>query len=165
MNKKFLILSLLVFLFSAGNAMAYYDGPGKGRGRHGMGPDKEMRSPFGRMCFGDRDRMRDELGLSEKQIEKVSRINTRYHEMARKYREKIHPLKGELRRLLLAKEVDFNVVRKKLREISEIEIELKILMIRHRLELEKVLSPEQMKKLKRERRRHGRHGMHRGHDR
>jgi Spy/CpxP family protein refolding chaperone len=128
--------------------------------RDGPPPPPEEGDSFFHRCFGDRGFLRNNLQLSDEQIEKVAGINENFRKRHDELRERMRPRRIELKALLLAEKIDFDSVRKKLREISEIEVELKIIQIQHRLSLQEILTPEQKKQLIRERRemKH-RHGM------
>ena len=127
------------------------------------GHDKRM-GPYRGLCYGDPQFLREELNLSGEQIEKVAGINERFRKERETWYKTLKPGKDELKKLLLAENINYDEVRKKLKEISDIEIELKILQIKHRLELQKVLTPEQLDKLKNEYRHMKHRRMHRDND-
>ena len=195
-KKGFLIISTIIFSsfimvvdgFTQGkmdgnidernNRFALNDnGPGH-RYRHGkygrrFGPPGRHHRRHGRrhsLLFGDRKFLKERLKLSESQIDKMSKINIRFKKRHLALREKLAPLKIRLRRMLLENEINIRDIRRQLKKISNIKIEIKILRIKHRLAIEKILTPKQRRILKDERmhhRRHKRHRRHRGrgHDR
>ncbi len=163
MKRGALILSGLLFLLSSvsadlaaqgmmGEGHMRGRGPGFGRGPHGgpgMGPGRGEG-----MCFGDRDQMREELKITDKQIDLISGINKKFHDRLIVFRDRIRPKKEELRRLLLRDKLDLKNIRKLLKEISGLEVEIRMIRIVQRSEIEKVLTPEQRERMRRERRTH-----------
>lgn len=98
--------------------------------------------------FGDVQRLKQELGLSDAQVDKIVEINNQYEKRMLDIREKLAPKMVQLKKLLLEDEVDINAVRAKLKEIGDLRIELHILRIQHVMDIEKQLSKDQLKKLK-----------------
>lgn len=151
--KKLILLLLLLFMVQPlfaryGHGQMERD-PFMG-GRHG-GP--HHRRPW----FGDEDLMRDQLGLSEKQVQAIISINRKMRERLFALGEQIRPLKRELHRLLSKENVSMQDARRQLEKISKLEIEIRILRIEHRLQIAKILTKEQRQKLRREWRRDGPH--------
>jgi Spy/CpxP family protein refolding chaperone len=105
----------------------------------------------GRRMFGDPERMRKELDLSDEQIDKIEAINDKYFEEHKKIRDKIRPKMRTLRDLLVEDKVDLEKVRAVLKEISEYQIENRMLLIRQHIEIETVLTKEQRDKVRRDR--------------
>jgi len=136
---------LLILTLTAAGALFTVDASAY-RGR--PGPPPRNHGPF----FGDVERMRDVLDLTTKQVTQIRDINEKYRRRMEPFDKKLRPLHQQLRQLLLKKKVDINSIRRKLKEISDVEIELKILQIRHRKELKKILTSEQLEELQRERR-------------
>lgn len=99
--------------------------------------------------FGDVKFMKEKLGLSENQISKIEKINLKYRKLFLVYREKLSPKPIKLRLLLLEEKVDLKKVRLLLKEIANLQVEVRMLRIKHRLDLEKILTRDQRKKLKR----------------
>ena len=153
MKKKLILASILTLIFAVSDLSAQQHR----RWREGPPPPPEEGDPFFHRCFGDRQYLQDELNLTEAQIAEVARINTEYKKKHDELREKMVPKRYELRQLLLAEKINIESVRNKLREISDIEVELKIIQIQHRLALQKVLTPAQTKLLLKERREMKRH--------
>lgn len=98
--------------------------------------------------MGNPEVMKERLGLSDEQIDKISEINLDYKKKYLEYREKIAPKKIKLRQMLLEENVDLQVVRSLLKEISDLRLEVKMLRIKQRLDIEKILTPSQREKLK-----------------
>ncbi len=103
-------------------------------------------------CFGDRKFMRNTLNLNDGQIEQISMINDRYKGILIEFRDRLQPKKEELRGVLLTEIPDLDKVRIYLKEISEIEVELRIIKIKQSLEIEKIFTPDQRERMRKERR-------------
>jgi Spy/CpxP family protein refolding chaperone len=101
--------------------------------------------------FGDPEKMKKELGLNDEQMKKIAAINNDHHKKMLEFREKIAPKEIQLERMLLEDQVDLGKVKALLREISDLKVEVHMLMIQHRLDIEKVLTPEQKEKMKQHR--------------
>lgn len=124
------------------------DGPGpRGKGQPGKAG----------MFFGNPAMMKQELGLSDDQINRIGEINLRFRKQMLDQKEKLAPIEIRLERLLLEDNPDLANVRKSLREISDVKLEIQMLKVSHRLEIERVLTREQKSKL-REMRPHRRGG-------
>ncbi len=149
--KKFLCMLITAgaLILNTENGIAYRGRPGP---PPGMGP--RHHGPF----FGDVERMKEMLNLSDGQVKRIRNINARFRKESRSWDEKLRPQLNTLRSLLMKEKYSIPAVRAQLRKISDIEIELKILQIRHRRELRNILTPAQRQELRREmremRRRH-----------
>ncbi len=132
--------------------------------RDGPGPRGKGQPGKAGMFFGNPGMMKKNLGLTDDQINKIGEINLSYKKQMLDQREKLAPKEVQLERLLLEDSPDLGNVRKTLREISDVKLEIQMLKISHRLEIEKVLTREQKTKLREMRppRRGGPDGMHRG---
>ena len=116
-----------------------------------MYPDDPENMPMGPgMHFDDPGFMKNELGLSDEQINAVGRINQDFHNRMLQLRKKIAPERDHLRDLLRAEPVDTAEVKKILQNIGSLQTEIRYQMILHRLDIEKVLTAEQRKKLREE---------------
>lgn len=155
--KKAIISAIFIFscMILSENIMAQGRGMGPGMMRDGFdeGPPPMKDRPF----FGDPDQMKEKLKLSDSQIEAISNINEKMKDEFKKFRGEIRPKMQKLRRLIIKDDVKIDEARALLKEISEIEIEIRLLKIKHRLEIEKVLTPEQKSKMKKEVRKRHRH--------
>lgn len=149
----FIFGSLLISSIWASTADAKHDDP---LPRHG---DEEALMDEGpghrdhhreRMWFGDPEHMKKEIGLSNKQIEKIEEINLKFQKQLLEEREKMQPKRLELRKLLLEEKIDLEKVEKLLKEISEVEAEIRLARIKHRIEIEGLLTEKQKKKMKQE---------------
>jgi Spy/CpxP family protein refolding chaperone len=146
MRKRTLMVTLIVVisLITANLSAQMRD-----RGRM-MHRDGDFRHHHG-MCYGDPQHMRMNLKLTDKQIEQIGKINLKFRNILIEYRERLVPKRNMLRKFLLSDKINFNDVRTLLREISDIEIEMRIIKIKHRLEIEKVLTKTQRDRLRKER--------------
>ncbi|HNR86717.1 MAG TPA: Spy/CpxP family protein refolding chaperone [Spirochaetota bacterium] len=141
------ILSMLLCMVAIDAGAQMHD---RGRGpRHGHGPGGPGPGGEGG-CFGDPAFLRDALKLDEGQIEAVGRINREHRDELRALKERLRPLQRDLRALLLGDPVDMEKVRAMLRSVADVEIELRLARIKHRLAIEKVFTPEQREKHRRE---------------
>jgi Spy/CpxP family protein refolding chaperone len=104
--------------------------------------------------------MKERLGLSPEQMREIASMNERYHEIMTRLREKMRPLRVDLRSEMLKRDPERERIRTILEKISEVEVEIRFNRISHRLDMEKVLTPEQKRKLQYERRYHRRHQRH-----
>lgn len=116
--------------------------------RMGMGPGG-MHGPGGRgMFFGDPAIMKEKLGLSDDQVDKISKINLDYKKKLLSIREKIEPKQTKLHGILLGDNVNLKEVRALLEEISALEVEIRMLRINHRMDIEKILTASQKTQLR-----------------
>lgn len=99
-----------------------------------------------RMFFGDPLEMKEKFGLTDKQIAKISDINLKHRKLHLKIQEQEAPKRIQLKRLLLEKEIDLKKVRLILTELSKLQVESRMLRIKHRIEIEKQLTAEQRQK-------------------
>lgn len=119
----------------------------RGRGRDhrpGCGLEREG------FCFGDQDFLRKKLRLSDEQIRSVAGVNRDFAKRLGALKERITPLQRELHGLLRSDEIDLERVRGVLKQIADVEIEMRMARIEHRLAIEKVLTPEQRERHRRE---------------
>ncbi len=118
---------------------------------HHMFPDDPGRVPVGPgMFFDDPEFMKNEIGLSDEQISAVGRINSDFHKRMQDLRKKMKPERDHLRVLLRAEPVDTAEVKNILQKIGYLQTEIRFQMILHRLDIEKVLTVEQRRKLREE---------------
>ncbi len=125
-----------------------------GSQHRGRGPRR------GPMFFGNLEHMQKELGLTEKQVDSISDINIAYKKKHLDLKEKLAPKRVKLQKLLIEEKVDLTKVKKLLKEIGEIQTEKRILMIKQHLDIEKVLTKVQRKKMRARRRERFSFNMH-----
>jgi Spy/CpxP family protein refolding chaperone len=149
MKRNAFIVSLAIFsLLIAGDIHSQPAGYGDGMGR-GRGP---MRRGDGPMCFGSQEQMKEVLKLSDKQIELIGRINKEFRNSMIRLHEKMKPMQLRLKELLLSDSINYDDIRALLIKISVVEVDMRMLRIKQRNEIEKVLTKEQKDRLKSERR-------------
>lgn len=151
MKKGFLtILTIFyLFIFFSHDLQAQM---GK-RSMMGKGHMEGMKGKMGQeMCFGDKKHMRETLKLTDNQITSISKINHKYIDKLAVYRDKLEPNKILLKKLLL-NSININIVkiRNLLKKISNIEIEIRLIKILQRSEIENVFSARQRARLINER--------------
>jgi Spy/CpxP family protein refolding chaperone len=139
-----LIAAAAVLMFSQTSLYAQRGGPKEDGHRYHM---KEHYGPL----FGDPARMQKDLGLTDEQVKKIADINKSHERKMLDYREKLAPKNIQLKRLLLDETVDMARVRTLVKEIADLRADLQILRIQHRLDIEKVLTPEQKAKMRQHR--------------
>ncbi|MGJ4744731.1 Spy/CpxP family protein refolding chaperone [Leptospira sp. SA-E8] len=93
------------------------------------------------------ERFSKELSLSPEQIAKAKAATEKRMSLSRSMGEKLPALHESLRKLLESPKVDLIAVKSKLKEISDIQLELRFLHIQGRLEFESILNPDQKQKL------------------
>ncbi len=94
------------------------------------------------------EHMQKNLGLSAEQTEKVRAIMAKYDPKREALRKKIAPLYKELFELMGQDMPDRNAVKAKMQQISDIKIELRLLMLDGRTEMFQILNAEQKAKWK-----------------
>jgi len=149
MKRKAFIVSLAIFsLLIAGDTYSqpagFEDGMGRGRG--------PMHRGDGPMYFGNLEQMKEVLKLSDKQIEQIGRINQEFRDSMIRLHDKMRPMQLRLKELLLNDSISYVEIRALLIKISEVEVDMRMLRIKQRNEIEKVLTKEQKDRLKSERR-------------
>ncbi|MFC1669691.1 Spy/CpxP family protein refolding chaperone, partial [Spirochaetota bacterium] len=120
----------------------------RGHGPHGQRPCRDCRG----ICFGNPKFLKDKLNLSDKQLDTIGDINKKYRIKMLDIREKLSPMKFRLKKLLLQDNIDIKKVRNVLEEMAKLKVEIRLLRIKQRVEIEKNLTLEQRKKLRAEKR-------------
>lgn len=141
--KKLIIPLIAIFAI----ALTAPDLSARKRGRM-HGPGHIEKGHHRGMFFGDPEKMKEKLGLSDEQVTKIGEINLEYKKKLIKIREKLEPKRLKLKGMLLEDNVDLDTIRDLLKEMSELQIEIRMLRITQRLDIEKILTPEQKVKLK-----------------
>ncbi len=121
---------------------------GKKGGRHRPGPPPWAKEHHKGIFFGDPEAMKEKLGLSEDQVEKIGSINLKYKKEFLKIKEKLAPKEIKLKSMLLEDNVNLNKVRSQLKDMAGLKVELRMLRIMQRLDIEKVLTSKQKAKLR-----------------
>jgi Spy/CpxP family protein refolding chaperone len=150
-NKLYASMAIIILIFTTFNLYARNgDREKERRGR--MQNNKNFRMGPNCLLFGNLTHLKGSLNLSDTQLNKIGTINKKYQIEFLKLKEKIAPKSPRLKRLLLEKNININNVRILLKEIAEVKIEIRILRIKQRLEIEQLLSEEQKNKLRNEKR-------------
>jgi len=95
--------------------------------------------------------MRNELGMSEEQISKINRLNRFYEEEHHKKMKELEPERKRMKELLSKTEPDLEEIRKVLTKNFGTHVELRMLRIKQGIEINKILTPEQINILKKRR--------------
>ncbi|WP_246052852.1 Spy/CpxP family protein refolding chaperone [Leptospira semungkisensis] len=114
-------------------------GPGPGGPGHGHGPRREEGRDF--------EKFAKELGMTQEQIDKAKAAREKRFSTTKAMSDKLPNLHEDLRKLLESPKVDMSAVRSKLKEIGDLQLELRILHIQGRLEFESFLNHDQKQKL------------------
>jgi len=93
------------------------------------------------------DKMQKKLSLTNNQVNSIKGINGNYESKFQEQRRKMQPLRAELKQLMREENLDMRKIRAKLVEISNTEIDQKMMSIEYRTEIQKILTPDQKKKL------------------
>jgi Spy/CpxP family protein refolding chaperone len=101
--------------------------------------------------FGDFEKMCRDLELTEDQKERVEEINKNFMEKHDALYKQIKPLERKLRDELRKNAVDLVRVEKLLNQLSGPDIQRRLLIIEHRIAVEKVFTSEQQDKARRHR--------------
>lgn len=108
--------------------------------------------------------MRKHLDLTDEQTAQVRQIMEKYAPKREELMNKMEPLREELMKLMAQENPDRNAVKAKMREIGDIRIELRLLMLDGRTETFKILNDQQKEKWKKHMKRFAEEGP-RGRDR
>jgi Spy/CpxP family protein refolding chaperone len=155
---KFLVTAAALLLLVQPALYAQHGGGMKG-GRDG-GKECPMMKGHDGPVFGDPVRMQKELGLTDAQVVKIADINKEHKKKMLGYKEKLAPMKIQLKRQLLEDNVDMAKVRALIKDMSDLKVELQVLRIQHRLDIEKTLTLEQKAKMRAHRQQMMKGGMH-----
>lgn len=116
--------------------------PGEGKS---MMMEKRMNRAPGMRCMNPM-MMKTHLGLSDDQAGKIDAIRLDYSKKILEYREKAAPKKIAVRRLLLEDNVDITRIRSLVKELGDLNVEMRMLKIQEHLDTDKVLTPAQRTK-------------------
>lgn len=101
----------------------------------------------GRICMQS-GMLKQALSLSQDQAVKIDEINLEYRKKILEFREKIAPRKIALQRTLLEDIIDLSQARIMVREIADLNVEVRMLKIQKCADIAKVLTPEQRTRLR-----------------
>ena len=94
------------------------------------------------------EHMQKNLNLSAEQTEQIRAIMKKYQPQREALVQKLRPLNKELFELMAQEEPNRNAIKAKMQQISDIRIELRLLMLDGRTETFKVLNADQKAKWK-----------------
>lgn len=94
------------------------------------------------------DKFEKTLALSHEQKIKLDEINKRYEGQIHTIEEKMKPLHEAIRTELSASTIDYAKVQNYFEQLSQPQIELKMLGLKHFDEIQGILTPEQRKKMR-----------------
>jgi Spy/CpxP family protein refolding chaperone len=134
--KKSVMTLITVFAVTVFAASAFASGPGWGRG-HGGGP-----------CYGGDVTALPELNLTADQTAKINALRETHLKDVKPLQDKMFSKRGELRLLWLQQNPDQDKILAAQKEIRTIRDQMQDKMTVHRLNVLKVLTPEQQEKLK-----------------
>lgn len=104
-------------------------------------PPPQKRDPDQTQYF-----LRNELNLSEKQVQRFEELGQQHHQQSMRIKNEIHRLKGEIMNELFLAEPDLTGIKNLAEEIGSKEAEKEILLFNHFLDLAEVCEPEQREK-------------------
>jgi Spy/CpxP family protein refolding chaperone len=134
--KKLAMTLITVVAVTAFAASAFAFGPGWGRG-HGGGP-----------CYGGDVTALSELNLTAEQTAKINSLREAHLKDVKPLQDKMFSKRGELRLLWLQQNPDQDKILAAQKEIRTVRDQMQDKMTVHRLNVLKVLTPEQQEKLK-----------------
>jgi len=132
---KKIIVALLVTGFLAIASLAMAQGWGKGPGcRMGLGPSADVYGPMGPGAG---------LNLTAEQIPKMQALQESYFKETMPLRNELMSKQLEMQGLWLQTDLDQEKILAKQKEISALKSQLQEKAIKHRLDVRKILTPEQ----------------------
>ena len=134
--KKFAItlVTVLIVAFLSSYSFAYGPGPGRGHG--------------GADCYGPDRSILSQLNLTPEQTAKINALREANMRATKPLRDKMFSKRGDLRLLWLQTNPDQNKIMAAQKEIRALRDQMQDKMTVYRLEVLKVLTPEQQEKLK-----------------
>ncbi len=157
MNKKLLIIIsgfialLAIGAFFTRNMFMYPSGDISPEGYIGRPVMPPHGNPYGKN-FCNREFMKNKLALDENQIKAVEELNIKFDKEHNKYHKELRPLRDNLRKILKSSDPDMKEVRETLKQMLDIELEMRILRISQGAEISKIIPQNKMERLHHERR-------------
>ncbi|MEN6321598.1 MAG: Spy/CpxP family protein refolding chaperone [Syntrophaceae bacterium] len=134
--KKLTMTLITLFVVTAFAAAAFAFGPGWGRG-HGGG-----------YCNGPNDAALSNLNLTAEQTAKINTLREAHLKDVKPLQDKMFSKRGELRLLWLQTNPDENKINATQKEIRNLRDQMQDKMTAYRLNVLKILTPEQQAQLK-----------------
>ncbi len=146
---SFIIIAISRAAFAGPGYMARPENPPPGGVLEpGMESHGRMHRGGGHMFFGDPEAMKVKLGLTDEQVDKIGKVNNEYKKKLLKVRDDIDPKMKKFHDMLAEENIDLNGIRALLNEISQLEVEIRMLRINQALDITKILTPDQRKQLR-----------------
>lgn len=154
------VIAVLLFIFSpvaaqnvlCASAVNSLDGMLIAQADTGAAPGGKDESvghgPQGGNMYGNPERFKKRLDLSDEQVEKIKVINKKYVELYKQTGDKMKPKFDELKKLSKADKIDAAKIKSVYAEIVKIQSQLRTARLDHFLEIEQVLTHEQSKKIR-----------------
>lgn len=118
-------------------------------GLYADGHDKECKGHHGKKGSEHHLKMMaKKLGLSKDQVTAIEKIHEASEEDKKSISEKIQKERKDLKELMMADTLDKSKIRSKMEEIAELKVDKKMLWIEDKIQIQKVLTPEQRSKQK-----------------
>ena len=167
-SKKILAVGVVVMMAFLTPSLFAFDGNGRGyrhggerHGSRGHDGPRGRRHSKGKF-FGNVERMKAHLNLSDSQVKKIVAINRKYELAFLNIQEKMEPAEIQLRKLLLNEKINLSKVKSALNKIGKLHTDIRYNRIKQRVEFESILTRVQKDKLRLERRGRGPRGERRG---
>jgi Spy/CpxP family protein refolding chaperone len=144
MSKKIFAIAMALSLISAA-AFAQGKGPrgGEPKGMKGDMKNCMMMQGSGMMGKIDIDALKQQLKLTDEQVNKINTLHLNHKKEMLKYKEALAPKEIRIQRLLLDDPVNFEEVKALIMDISKTHGEMQVERLKYRLDVEKILTPEQ----------------------
>ncbi|BDA77326.1 hypothetical protein LPTSP3_g02560 [Leptospira kobayashii] len=113
-----------------------------------MGPPLGIIFPFPDPEGKEFEKLAQDLKLTKEKKEKIKSSLDKKESLLKEKVDKMSPLHEDLRSILESEKVDLAVVKSKLQEISNTQLDIRMIQIQGRLEFESQLNPEQKDTLK-----------------
>ncbi|MGQ9462655.1 MAG: Spy/CpxP family protein refolding chaperone [Candidatus Fervidibacter sp.] len=133
MKPTFIVLTVVALALVGGAAAQF--GPGFGRGL-GLG-----------LCWALLETLKQELGLTDEQVKKLTELRTEYLNKVSKLAAELAAKRAELKTLWLSTKPDEKRIRELTEQITKLQSELVTERANFQLEVWKILTPEQLRKL------------------
>jgi len=149
MTGRIFAIAMALSLISAA-AFAQGKGP-RGGGPQGMKggmKDCMMMQGSGMMGRIDIDALKQQLKLTDEQVNKINALHLNHKKEMLKYKEAMAPKEIRIQRLLLEDQVNVEEVKALIMDISKTHGEMQIERLKYRLDVEQILTPEQRVKFK-----------------
>lgn len=95
------------------------------------------------------DFLQERLGLTDDQVDRINAINDRFRKERQAVMEKIRPGERALRKILRAETPDADKAQPIVNELAGLHAQMRMIGIRHHIEIDKVLTADQRTKMRR----------------